>query len=115
MARQLRVEFPGAIYHVAVQMLGDWKKETNLLFEDDRDRERLLDRLGDRVEQYHVRLCRAEVLEVEVDAFRQRRRDSCLRGGLAVPVSVCGVDAAGGVRRTADGGVVRRSVTNSAS
>ena len=56
MARHLRVEFPGAIYHVAVRMLGDWKKETNLLFEDDADRERFLSRLAERVERYHVRL-----------------------------------------------------------
>ncbi|MDI6810018.1 MAG: transposase, partial [Candidatus Eisenbacteria bacterium] len=56
MARHLRVEFPGAIYHVAIRMLGDWKKEENLLFEDDADRERFLSRLADRVEQYHIRL-----------------------------------------------------------
>ena len=56
MARHLRVEFPGAIYHVAVRMLGNWKKEENLLFEDDADRERFLDRLADRVEQYNIRL-----------------------------------------------------------
>lgn len=49
MARHLRVEFPGAIYHVAIRMLGDWKKEGNLLFEDDGDRERFLSRLADRV------------------------------------------------------------------
>ena len=56
MARHLRVEFPGAIYHVAVRMLGNWKKEENLLFEDDADRERFLDRLAERVEQYNIRL-----------------------------------------------------------
>ncbi len=56
MARHLRVEFPGAIYHVAIRMLGDWKREENLLFEDDGDRERFLNRLSDRVKQYDVRL-----------------------------------------------------------
>ena len=35
MTRHLRVEFPGAIYHVSIRMLGDWMKEANLLFEDD--------------------------------------------------------------------------------
>lgn len=40
MARPLRTEYPGAIYHVSVRMLGDWKREKNLLFEDDRDRGR---------------------------------------------------------------------------
>ncbi len=56
MARQLRVEYPGAIYHVTVRMLGDWKRQENRLFEDDHDRERFLSRLADRVEQYEVRL-----------------------------------------------------------
>jgi REP element-mobilizing transposase RayT len=56
MARQLRVEYPGAIYHVAMRMLGDWKKEENHLFEDDADRERFLTALADRVEQYNIRL-----------------------------------------------------------
>lgn len=56
MARPLRIEFPGAIYHVTVRMLGNWKKEANRLFEDDRDRLRFLERLGQRVEQYDIRL-----------------------------------------------------------
>lgn len=56
MARQLRVEFPGAIYHVAVRMLGAWRKEQNLLFEDDADRNRFIDRLSERVEQFNIRL-----------------------------------------------------------
>ena len=56
MARPLRVEFPGAIYHVNVRMLGNWKREANLLFEDDADRLRFLGRLGERVEQFEVRL-----------------------------------------------------------
>jgi REP element-mobilizing transposase RayT len=37
-------------------MLGNWKKETNLLFEDDADRLRFLDRLGERVERFEIRL-----------------------------------------------------------
>jgi len=56
MARPLRIEFPGAIYHVTVRMLENWKKEANRLFEDDRDRLRFLERLGQRVEQYDIRL-----------------------------------------------------------
>lgn len=56
MARRLRVEFPGAIYHVSVRMLGNWKKEENLLFEDDKDRERFVVRLAERVEQFDIRL-----------------------------------------------------------
>jgi hypothetical protein len=56
MARQLRVEFPGAIYHVTCRMLGDRRLDQSPLFVDDKDRERLVDRLRDRVAQYSVRL-----------------------------------------------------------
>ena len=56
MSRYLRVEYPGAIYHVTVRMLGDWKRGQDRLFEDDADRERLLERLADRVERYRIRL-----------------------------------------------------------
>jgi putative transposase len=53
MARHLRVEFPGAIYHVTCRMLGDRR---SVLFRDDNDRDRLLERLAGGVEQYGVRL-----------------------------------------------------------
>ena len=56
MARHLRVEFPGAIYHVTCRMVGDWRTEETFLFKDDADRERFLDRLAERVGQFHVRL-----------------------------------------------------------
>ncbi len=56
MARHLRIEFPGAIYHVTCRMIGDGRQDRSRLFIDDRDRERLLDRLADRVEQYNIRL-----------------------------------------------------------
>ena len=62
MARHLRVEYPGAIYHVTCRMVGDaavggtgWTPEKSL-FRDDADRERFLERLAERVEQYHIRL-----------------------------------------------------------
>ena len=69
MARHLRVEFPGAIYHVTCRMIGDtpasccgrntggadWLPEKHL-FRDDADRQRFLGRLAERVEQYHIRL-----------------------------------------------------------
>jgi 3-oxoacyl-[acyl-carrier protein] reductase len=42
MTRQLLVEISGAIYHVTVRMLGNWKKEQNLLFDDDEDRQRAI-------------------------------------------------------------------------
>jgi REP element-mobilizing transposase RayT len=37
-------------------MVGDWKTEKTYLFRDDADRERFVDRLSERVEQYHIRL-----------------------------------------------------------
>ena len=66
MARHLRVEFPGAIYHVTCRMVGDaplpgsygatsWPPEKRL-FRDDADHERFLDRLAERVEQFNIRL-----------------------------------------------------------
>ena len=56
MSRYLRVEYPGAIYHVTMRMLGNWKTGQDRLFEDDADRERLLERLADRVERYRIGL-----------------------------------------------------------
>ncbi len=56
MARHLRVEFPGAIYHVTCRMIGDWRTQKTYLFKDDADHERFLERLGERVEQYNIRL-----------------------------------------------------------
>ena len=56
MARNLRVEFPGAIYHVTCRMIGDYRLDRSQLFVDEKDRERFLDRLADRVKQYNIRL-----------------------------------------------------------
>lgn len=51
MPRHLRVEFPGAIYHVTIR--GNARQA---IFSDDRDRERFLLRLAESVETYGVRL-----------------------------------------------------------
>ncbi len=56
MARHLRVEFAGAIYHVTCRMVGDWRTGKTFLFKDDADHERFLDRLAERVEQFNIRL-----------------------------------------------------------
>ncbi|MBI3987753.1 MAG: transposase [Lentisphaerae bacterium] len=56
MARHLRVEFEGAIYHVTCRMIGDRRLDQSRLFVDDKDRERFLDCLAARVKQYHIRL-----------------------------------------------------------
>lgn len=53
MARKLRVEYKGAIYHVTCRMLGDRRSE---LFVDSSDRERFLDSLAERVKLYNIRL-----------------------------------------------------------
>ena len=62
MARHLRVEYPGAIYHVTCRMVGDgavggtgWTPD-KCLFRDDADRERFLERLAERVERFNIRL-----------------------------------------------------------
>ena len=51
MARHLRLEFGGAIYHVTSR-----GNERSNIFAEDRDKERFLEKLGESVEQYHVRL-----------------------------------------------------------
>jgi putative transposase len=56
MARALRVEYPGAIYHVTGRMVGSWGDERLRLFRDTRDFQRFLDRLDAGVEEHGVRL-----------------------------------------------------------
>ena len=51
MARALRVQYPGAVYHVSVR--GNARQA---IFKDARDRQRFLLRLSETVEQYAVRL-----------------------------------------------------------
>ena len=56
MARHLRVEFPGAIYHVSCRMIGDGRLEDSRLFTEDQERERFLERWSERVEEFNIRL-----------------------------------------------------------
>lgn len=51
MARKLRIQFEGAIYHITIRGVGRQN-----LFEDEQDRERFLEQLRDGVEDDHVRL-----------------------------------------------------------
>ena len=51
MPRHLRVEYPGAIYHVTIR--GNARQN---IFNDDHDRERFLQRLADSVETYGEQL-----------------------------------------------------------
>ena len=55
MARHLRVEYPGAIYHVTCRMVGNWQIDKTFLFKEDADHVRFVDRLGERVEQFNIR------------------------------------------------------------
>jgi len=51
MARKLRVEYKGAIYHVTLRGV-----ERRRLFDDAADRERMVERLGDYAEEYGLRV-----------------------------------------------------------
>ena len=51
MARTLRLEFPGAIYHVTVR-----GNERRTIFRADADRVRFLEKLAGKVEEHHIRL-----------------------------------------------------------
>jgi putative transposase len=51
MARKLRVQYEGAIYHVTMRGV-----ERRPIFKDDEDRERFLKRLGEAVEEFGLRL-----------------------------------------------------------
>jgi len=56
MARKLRIEYEGAIYHVTCRLVGSWREGDRELFRDDRDRWRFLESLAERVELYGARL-----------------------------------------------------------
>src|SRR5437899_10525106 len=51
MARPLRIEYPGAYYHVSTR-----GNERKAIFRDEWDRERLLELLGRAVKDFHLRL-----------------------------------------------------------
>ncbi len=51
MTRPIRVEFPGAVYHVMAR--GNERRE---IYRDDQDRRRFLETLGEAVEQFGLRL-----------------------------------------------------------
>ena len=56
MARPVRIEFPGAIYHAYGRMIGSWNQNRDRLFRDRRDYRRFLDRIGDGVDKFGVRI-----------------------------------------------------------
>jgi len=62
MARPVRIEFPGAIYHVCSRMLGTRRQGRDRLFRDDADRIRFVTRLGVGVENFGIRLYLFELM-----------------------------------------------------
>ncbi len=54
MARALRMEYPGAVYHVTCRMVGSWQAERARLFADEADHERFLEALSERVARFGV-------------------------------------------------------------
>ena len=56
MARALRMEYPGAVYHVTCRMVGSWRAERARLFAGEADHERFLEALSERVARFGVRL-----------------------------------------------------------
>ncbi len=56
MARPVRIEFPGAIYHVTSRMIGSWRDRRERLFRDNADYERFLHRLEQSVTEAGIRL-----------------------------------------------------------
>jgi REP-associated tyrosine transposase len=52
MARKVRIQYPGALYHVMNR--GDRREA---IFEDDEDRHRLLETLSEACEQVSVHYC----------------------------------------------------------
>lgn len=61
MARKLRVQYEGAIYHVTMRGV-----ERRPIFKDDEDRERFLERLGEAVDEFGLRLYLFSLLQNHV-------------------------------------------------
>ena len=51
MARPLRLEYEGAVYHVTIR-----GNQRGIIFQDNEDRERFIDKLAESVQRYEVRL-----------------------------------------------------------
>ena len=56
MARPVRIEFAGAIYHVTSRMIGSWRDRRERLFRDNRDYQRFVHRLEQSVTNAGIRL-----------------------------------------------------------
>ena len=77
MARTLRIEYPGAIYHVTCRLVGSWQAGDRDLFVDDADRWRFLDALGARVEAFGVRLHQYVLMQNHFHLVAETPRGNC--------------------------------------
>ena len=77
MARTLRIEYPGAIYHVTCRLVGSWQAGDRDLFVDDADRWRFLDALGARVEAFGVRLHQDVLMQNHFHLVAETPRGNC--------------------------------------
>jgi len=77
MSRTLRIEYPGAIYHVTCRLVGSWQAGDRDLFVDDADRWRFLDALGARVEAFGVRLHQYVLMQNHFHLVAETPRGNC--------------------------------------
>ncbi len=77
MARTLRIEYPGAIYHVTCRLVGSWSAGDRELFVDDADRWRFLDTLGTRVDTFGVRLHQYVLMQNHTHLVVETPRGNC--------------------------------------
>ena len=98
MARPLRIEFPGAIYHVSSRMLGSWQQSRDWLFRDERDRERFLQRLCEGVTDFGIRFYLFTLMSnhyhLVLETPAQRARGYCLPASAGAVI--CGAGFADG-------------------
>jgi hypothetical protein len=74
MARPIRLEYPGAIYHVSSRMIGNWPDGRERLFVDRRDYLRILERLEERVADFGIRLIQEMGRNAESRGFGMSRQ-----------------------------------------
>jgi putative transposase len=77
MARTLRIEYPGAIYHVTCRLVGSWRDGDRELFRDDADRWRFMDSLATRVDAFGVVLHQYVLMQNHTHLVIETPRGNC--------------------------------------
>jgi putative transposase len=77
MARTLRIEYPGAIYHVTCRLVGSWRDGDRELFRDDADRWRFLESLATRVDAFGVVLHQYVLMQNHTHLVIETPRGNC--------------------------------------